>query len=116
MFSNLYSKDVANLSLDSSLTCKDDSTFSIKIKIVDENYKPLYGALIYVVTLDNFDKKIALGESNEEGKFFTILSRKKNYGYIYISYIGYEKFILSVKERKNLNVILKMQFSRHGIE
>jgi len=116
MFSNLYSKDVANLSLDSNLTCKDDSTFSIKIKIVDENNKPLYGALIYAVTLDNFDKKIALGESNEEGKFSTILSREKNYGYIYISYIGYEKFILSVKERKNLNVILKMQFSRHGIE
>lgn len=72
---------------------------------------PLESVSFFIVTLDNFENRIHIGDSDKNGKFSIFLKKNKNYAYIYILYIGYNKMVLSIKDKKNVNKIIELHLS-----
>lgn len=107
-FLDLYSKEISfsNQVLDSDSSYIDDSTFFVRIKVVNKHMLPIQYAAISLGTFDNYEKVKYLGESKENGEFSVRLSKKIDYDYLKISYVGYKDYIISIKNKKTINIII----------
>ncbi|MBN8568569.1 MAG: hypothetical protein J0M18_02970 [Ignavibacteria bacterium] len=92
--------------MDSDSSYIDDSTFFVRIKVVNKHMLPIQYAAISLGTFDNYEKVKYLGESKENGEFSVRLSKKIDYDYLKISYVGYKDYIISIKNKKTINIII----------
>lgn len=107
-FLDLYSKEISfpNQVLDSNSTYSDDSTFFVRIKVVNKHILPIQYAAISLGSFGNYEKVKYLGDSKENGEFSVSLSKKIEYDYLKISYFGYKDYIISIKNKKTINIII----------
>jgi hypothetical protein len=66
---------------------------------------------VYAINLDYFNEIIHLGETNEDGELILQLNKNNNYGYLRIEYVGRVRYYITIKEKKNINKIIKLHSS-----
>lgn len=73
---------------------------------------PIQYAVVSLITFDKYETKSKfIGESNNNGDFFIRLSTEIEYDYLQITYPGYENYFISIKDKKSINLKIKMTLS-----